>query len=734
MSESPPDESPPDDDKIDKAFAAYLRSCDAGQVESREEFLAQFPDMADELKELMDAADGLGRFTSGEFSLEKPSEAHPSAETVSVFVGGADESGGDPAATLPEVKRAKGDPGPLLPYRLGDEYELLDVIGRGGMGVVYKAKQYLLDRIVAVKMIRGGMLADENDVRRFYTEAQAAARLSHPGIVRVHQFGKHEHHHFFSMEYIRGTDLQRRMNSGEIAVSDAARYVRDVAKAIGHAHQNEVLHRDLKPANVLIDEKDQIHVTDFGLAKHLDTDSSVTGSGAAVGTPNYMAPEQADGHSDRACRQSDVYSLGAILFACVTGRPPIIGDTIVETLLNVVHQQPPSMRSLRSDVPPDLDTIVEKCLQKNPAKRYDNAEGLAEDLDAFLDGRPISARPRSVAMKACDWLLAVPLIAALMGRRIGKTSASHRRFQAAMLLLLLLCPIILVVTLGVIRHRRDAMPTSVTLAGGVDTGVYNEFSQRLAERLRTEFPIKTSVIETDGSFDNRSRLIDGSIDLAPMQASAVTGESLCVVAPLFYEAAHVLVRSDSGVQSINDLIGHRIAVGPKGSGSLGTAEMLLDSLELSDGKTEPVAMPWPGLLSDDAPDVAIVCVGLGSSFVGDLIRDHQWRLIPVSSNISVALQHPTLRSLTIDAADYPDATLPIEGVPTVGTTAFLAARHNAPAELVEATLNLIYQPPQIFVGLIPRDRAAEWQGLVFHAAARKYFRTSDGDGSRDNSR
>ena len=198
--------------------------------------------------------------------------------------------------------------------RPGD-YVLQREIGRGGMGVVYLARQHELDRQVAIKMIRSGMLADEGEVRRFYTEAQAAARLRHRGIVGVHQFGRRAGHHFFSMEYIPGTDLQKKINSGLLDPKEAARYVRDVARAIHHAHQKGVLHRDLKPANVLIDEHDQIHVTDFGLAKHMDSDSSVTGSGAAIGTPHYMAPEQAGGHSDRVCAERDVYSLGAILFA-----------------------------------------------------------------------------------------------------------------------------------------------------------------------------------------------------------------------------------------------------------------------------------------------------------------------------------------------------------------------------------------------------------------------------------
>jgi len=260
------DHTPPTNDPVDEAFAAYLRSCDAGEVGSREDFLAQFPEIAEELRELMDAADIIDQMTSSQLGSDEsafePDDALGQAEPVAVpgadtIIGQGfphDDPEADPAATLPMANRPKGDSGPTLPYDLGD-YLLLEVLGRGGMGVVYLAKQSELDRHVAVKMIRSGILADEGEVKRFYTEAQAVARLQHRGIVGVHQFGRRAGHHFFSMEYVRGTDLQRK-----------ARYVRDIALAIQHAHEKGVLHRDLKPANVLVDLRDQVRVTDFGLA------------------------------------------------------------------------------------------------------------------------------------------------------------------------------------------------------------------------------------------------------------------------------------------------------------------------------------------------------------------------------------------------------------------------------------------------------------------------------------
>ncbi|MCC9599548.1 serine/threonine-protein kinase [Stieleria sp. JC731] len=724
--------SPPDaDDPIDEAFAAYLRSVDEGSVGSREEFLAQFPEMADELKHLMEAADAIDQFTiSGNNSLSGSPKIIPGSETVASNAVDPNQSGGDPAETLPEAVRDKNDPGPTLPYDLGD-YELQKVVGRGGMGVVYKAEQKVLNRTVAVKMIRGGMLACESDVRRFYTEAQAAAGLHHPGIVPVYQFGHRSGHHFFSMALIEGTDLQKKINEqDELCIETAARYVRDVARAIEHAHQNDVLHRDLKPANILVDQKDRIHITDFGLAKNLGSDSSVTGSGAAVGTPNYMAPEQAGGHSDRATKQSDIYSLGAILFACITGRPPLVGDSVVDTLMQVVHEPPPPMRNFRSGVPADLETIVAKCLEKHPKKRYNSAGALAEDLDAFIEGRPILARPRGRVLQLWHWFSGVPLVGALIGRKVVRSSPSHRRFQSAMLLMFACTPFFFVALALLYSHHIQSMPDHVTVAGGLEQGVYNQISTQIASRLRETEGIQVEVVGTGGSVDNRQRLLDKRVLLAPMQASAINDDRLCVIAPLFYEVAHLLVRGeDFDPQSTEiepeQLVGRAIAVGPAESGSRGTAKMILDSLEIATDVSPRIAIEWSKLKSSEAPNIALICVGSGSELIHDLLSIG-WQLKSIPQSIMISIHHPTLRPMTIDLHDYPEISIPKSGVPTVGTTAFLASRRDAPAELVQATLELLYRPPTIFEDLIPRVRAAEWQGLDFHPAARQYFSTTNG--------
>tara|TARA_R110002049_G_scaffold4601_5_gene32254 strand:+ start:355713 stop:357857 length:2145 start_codon:yes stop_codon:yes gene_type:complete len=703
------------DDPLDQAFAAYLRSCDEGLVGSREEFLAQFPELADELKQLIEAADLMDQFTSDPSS----TATLPGAETVDAHVGGG-ESGGDPAATLPMANRPEGDPGPTLPFDLGD-YQLLEIIGRGGMGVVYLAKQNHLDRMVAVKMIRSGMLADESEVRRFYTEAQAAARLRHPGIVAVYQFGHLAGHHFYSMEFVRGTDLQRKINSATLEPKLAARYVRDVARAIDHAHQNGVLHRDLKPANVLIDGQDRVHVTDFGLAKHMDADSSVTGSGAAVGTPHYMAPEQASGNSDRVNTKSDVYALGAILFAAITGRPPLVGDSVVDTLLKVVHDVPPPMRTIRPDTPTDLETIVAKCLEKKPGNRYESAARLADELDAFLEDRPIDARPRSAAVKAWHWVEEVPVVAAISGRRVFRSSDTHRRVQAGLLMMLVLVPILLLAAMTVTHRLRQSMPQQVYIAGGTAGGIYNDLSDEISRRLTRSQDVDVVVTRTNGSMDNRARLLAGDIHLAPMEASAIRGGNLCVVAPLFYEAVHVLAREDSGIRTMDDLSGHRVAVGPSGSGSRATAEYVFESLGMAADAFTREEIEWPDLYRDDAPDAAVICIGCNSPLVSELLVNRRWTLISIPNCVDIALRHPTLRPMTIEQGDYQDFAIPDAGINTVGTTAFLATRLDAPAALIEATLDAIYAEPELTVGMIPRDRAAEWQGLAFHPVARNYF-------------
>ena len=273
------------------------------------------------------------------------------------------------------------------------DYELLEEIARGGMGVVYKARQTSLNRVVALKMILAGQLASEEDVRRFHTEAEAAAGLQHTNIVAVHEVGRHEGQHFFSMDYVEGRSLADTIGQRPLAPRKAAEYLKTLAEAIHYAHEQGIVHRDLKPSNVLIDDSDQPRITDFGLARKIEGDSQLTATGTVLGTPGYMAPEQAAANSHQIGRTTDVYSLGAVFYALLVGRPPFLAASLLDTLNQVREQEPAAPRSLNSLIPPDLETICLKCLEKRPDGRYQTAQELADDLGRFLRQEPIQAQP-----------------------------------------------------------------------------------------------------------------------------------------------------------------------------------------------------------------------------------------------------------------------------------------------------------------------------------------------------
>ena len=277
-----------------------------------------------------------------------------------------------------------------LPVEIGD-YELLEEVGRGGMGVVFRARQISLDREVAVKMILRGRLASEIDLERFLTEASATARLQHPHIVPVYEVGDVDGRPFFSMKFVHGQTLADLLAAGPLSEREAARIISSISRAIAFAHRLGVLHRDLKPSNILIDRDGNALVTDFGLAKRFDSDDELTRSGVVVGTPSYMSPEQASGRRDSVGPGSDVYSLGCVLYHALTGRPPLVADNVMELMLLVMEQEPPPPRALRPRIDRDLEMIVIRCLQKPVDLRYDTADLLADDLDAYLKDERVSA-------------------------------------------------------------------------------------------------------------------------------------------------------------------------------------------------------------------------------------------------------------------------------------------------------------------------------------------------------
>jgi tRNA A-37 threonylcarbamoyl transferase component Bud32 len=292
-------------------------------------------------------------------------------------------------------------------------YEILGELGRGGMGVVYRARQVKANRLVALKMILAGGHAGSGELARFQTEAQAIAALQHPHIVQVFEVGEHDGLPFFSLEFCPGGSLEKKLSGTPLAPAEAASLVEKLARAMAAAHSKGVIHRDLKPANVLLAEDGTPKITDFGLAKKLDQESGQTRSGAIVGTPSYMAPEQAGGKK-AVGPAADVYALGAILYECLTGRPPFRAATALDTVLQVVSQEPVSPAQLNAKTPRDLKTICLKCLQKDAGKRYASALALAEDLGRYQRGEPITARPVGRLERGWRWCKRNPALASAL--------------------------------------------------------------------------------------------------------------------------------------------------------------------------------------------------------------------------------------------------------------------------------------------------------------------------------
>lgn len=297
-------------------------------------------------------------------------------------------------------------------------YEVLAELGRGGMGVVYRARHLGLNRVVALKMLLGGGRADPESRQRFRTEAEAVARLQHPNIVQIHDVGFHDEQPYLALEYLDGGSLAERTAGNPQSPRDAAAITAILARAVQHAHERGVVHRDLKPANVLCesgpDALPRLKVSDFGLAKQLDVADGRTRTGAVLGTPSYMAPEQADGRTRDIGPGTDVWALGVILYELLTGRPPFKSASLTETFDLIRKQEPVPIRRLQPKTPRDLETICLKCLHKEPGRRFRTAGELADDLERFLDGKPITSRPVSTTERAIKWTRRNPAVAGLI--------------------------------------------------------------------------------------------------------------------------------------------------------------------------------------------------------------------------------------------------------------------------------------------------------------------------------
>jgi serine/threonine-protein kinase len=370
------------DARLAMLIEQILSTARSGGAVDIEQYAAANPEYAAELRELWGIAE-----VADDFGRAMPDENASVRDRLDLAVAGAME----PSRNLKPSDSTFGD------------YELYEELGRGGMGVVYRACQTNLDRVVALKIVLGGSAATRADLARFRSEAETAAKLDHPNIVPVYDVGEHDGLPYFTMRYIAGTTLTHRLAEGPMDAREAAELLAPIAKAIAHAHEQGVLHRDLKPSNILIDQDGRPFVSDFGLAKRLLPEPSdagdptqafrvITQTGAIIGTPGFMSPEQAAGRRAVIGPSTDVYSLGAILYAMITGRPPFQATSPVDTVMLVLEQEPLPPQALNPSVDRDLEMIALKCLQKPTELRYASAGDLADDLEAYLADEPVSAR------------------------------------------------------------------------------------------------------------------------------------------------------------------------------------------------------------------------------------------------------------------------------------------------------------------------------------------------------
>ncbi len=383
------------------AYVAAMGGQHGDAPDPPDELIAAFPELGD----LLDCLDSLDSFAA------LTTEAGPVAEDAS-----ANDKTLVPASTpLPTTRDGSPTDSESSKPRDFGRYELIEEIGRGGMGVVYRARQKTLNATVALKVVRSSQFASADEIRRFYAEARAAAGLRHPNIVCVHDVGECLGQHYLTMDFVDAGSLADKLAAGPLDPRQAAELLLTIARAVDYLHRHQIVHRDLKPSNIMLDEQGVPSVTDFGLAKVFDGDSAETASGMIIGTPSYMAPEQAAGNAAEVSPQSDVYSLGAILYEMLTGRPPFIESNPLDTLLQVLESTPEPLRKRSPQVPHDLEAICLRCLKKAPEDRFATAEELAAELDHFLKGEPVRLPPTSMRDRVTRWARREPALASRLG-------------------------------------------------------------------------------------------------------------------------------------------------------------------------------------------------------------------------------------------------------------------------------------------------------------------------------
>ncbi|MFO0908012.1 MAG: serine/threonine-protein kinase [Isosphaeraceae bacterium] len=419
---------PPDDPRqilLRDALRALILSADPNWSGDVDSILEQQPELASRIEAALDKGRTLPEST---LPPTVPATGEKPAPTLDYTVGAVAGGGDLPTANLafelgdePTRTHDPAEPGTPSPERgrprvryFGD-YELIRELGRGGMGVVHLARQVSLDRLVALKMLISGAVASEPEIRRFQNEAEAVAQLDHPGIIPILEVGEHEGQRYFSMKLIKGPSLAALVHQFKNDPRKAARIIAEAADAVHHAHQRGILHRDIKPGNILIDEQGNPHVGDFGLARRLDSDSQLTRSDAVIGTPGYLSPEQASRRRSVTTTSTDVYGLGATLYALLTGHAPFRGETFNDTLHLVREAEPDPPSRENNGIDRNLEAICLKCLAKEPNRRYASAADLAADLRHWLNDEPIAARPVGPATRVVLWCRRRPVVAGLIG-------------------------------------------------------------------------------------------------------------------------------------------------------------------------------------------------------------------------------------------------------------------------------------------------------------------------------
>ncbi|MDA7949846.1 MAG: serine/threonine-protein kinase [Pirellulaceae bacterium] len=631
-------------------------------------------------------------------------------------------------------------------FLFGD-YELYEIVGHGGMGIVCKAHQRGIDRMVAVKMIRDGRLASGEEIDRFYSEARAAGKLVHPNIVTIYQVGEVDGQHYFSMDYVEGGDLSKFIQEGTLTDREIGEIVRTLARAIAHAHENDILHRDLKPANILLDEKRHVWVTDFGLAKHTSGSAKITMSGTAVGTPSYMSPEQAAGQHDVVSERSDVYSLGAILYEMLTGRPPFKADSVVDTLLLVIHKEVELPRKHNPDVSSDLETICLKCLQKKPNKRYGSSAELADDLTRYLEGEPILARPISEWGRRLLWFKGVPLVAALSGSRVNEPSRGHTIFQWSVLGTLLATFLFFLYWI----FGSNITPVKIRLASATSGGLYHQLALDLQKSLENITYRAVETVETKGSVENGHLLKQKKAEAAFLQADTIDSDSMAIVAPLYYEVALLIVRKEGEIRSFDDLAGKKLCLGEEGSGMHLTSQQFLLKANLlgeevdEANKTIPMLKHFLALEEEEDLDGALVVTGLQNQNLHALLSTGKYKILPFSDSLidNLLLDDPNFKQISIFSDHHPELFIGTKGtkipngnnkkdveglssvieLKVVAEPTFLTVNRKASSRLVSDLLQALYEESTMvddYELLTPED-IARWRAFSFHPTASEYF-------------